>query len=665
MTTKKIYGILFFFVLIFVIPAFFPIHADDLLNVTATVQPDENDITIDPTSLPTSGSLLKEDDMVEIKINYRSNINIHIPVTLKATWQKGLIENSNFNYIDVFDYVIGSATVSPEGVYPIIDLQNNVTSWKLTQLNQSLTPSTVSFKLKVKSELLTLKKLSTIITVGASIGDRTVPDQLFNYSIKATSNPSPSQTPTPTSSPSVKTTSTPTPTVALVSKKPLLLESIHVFNISDTSASIHFSTSKEIKYVLKYGKKSNNLNKKITSINLLQNNFADIPSLEANTQYYFSLELSNNNEQVSTDIFTFKTASKGTNIALQDEDVSLTANELPLTATGIKSIIIPVKQPFSITIKLDNADTISEVTGKFVNAKILGINVFAQEAPEEETKFIELFPGVFSAQLQAPARESHYYLELQIKDKYGGFYTKSLPYRINVSPPIRVVNSITHNPIENASVYIQKYDSSKKKFVPLANSIVYNNSTDQDGQINITLPPGEYLFRVKTLGFNTLNQQINIGISTEKYPELHISPSNNIIDIGLSYIDSVIEVWKYFNKTANNFFTSPLALRMIVGVDLLIDLGLYIAIMIIKRKFNKIQSFTRFQWIRRNIFLSIVNSIILYSLIIALLFIFSMKIVLILPLIVLSIAMLIFWLLFIDLEWKIVQDYYSKKIFER
>lgn len=190
---------------------------DHELDVTAAVEPTVNDFTIDVTATKPEGDEIYPTEVVTFTIEYTVVPNTGFPMTLVASWEEGLIEGSGSNYVEVYDYVIGSATFADSGAEPVVDLLNRTITWDIDRVDYSITPHVVSFDLQVKSSFLTTNRILVYTNADATFQDAVHPQVEYLLYVDPNLTPTPTVTLTPTPSGPTETpppiqTLTPTPT---------------------------------------------------------------------------------------------------------------------------------------------------------------------------------------------------------------------------------------------------------------------------------------------------------------------------------------------------------------------------------------------------------------------------------------------------------------------
>ncbi|MEN9328309.1 MAG: hypothetical protein RI947_1117 [Candidatus Parcubacteria bacterium] len=536
---------------------------DDRVVVTASVLPDSEDIDFSLSSTPSSTTVLHEDDEVTMTITYRSNLTSNTPLTIEASWDKGTI-NGGGTQIDIFDYVIGSATTSDEGAVPVVDPINRTITWDIASLSPSATSHTVSFKLAVRSSIPTPNQVSAAVNAVASINGTQLHQEDLTFTIQSAVTPTPTAGPTATSVPGPSATgspSTPAPTTSVppVTSVPpnASIDSLSIIEITDTSARIRFHTGSPSTFVLMYGTSPSKLTQKTEGLTPDTLHTVELTGLLPHTQYYFVVKTKDSQGKIYTsDIFTFTTASQKEEFIVSLDTVSISWDQLLLTKPGVENIIIPRGTPVTIHLKMANPGLIRQISARIDHRDVLGITENMSQVPLEETRLIEILPGIFSGDLQPPVTLGNYVITVKIQDIYGGIYNKIVPYNVYVSEPLRVINADSKAVIEDADVVIKRYEESTKVFTPLTKGFSIQFKTDQSGELIVALPSGKYIIDVSAIGFKKRTIELAIYADTQTYPVIELIPDNSLAT-SVQYISKAFQdLGSYTNSVAKTVYAS-------------------------------------------------------------------------------------------------------------
>ncbi len=526
------------------------IQNNDHVTLTATVPVNINDLRISQNTVPVGGSTLNKDEELTVTISYGSNLTATKPFYLEASCDSGLIEGSSSNYIDVFDYITGSASNADDGTPAAIDLQNKKITWDIPALSPSVNDHTVTYKLKVKSSLATTTRLSTAVRSQGRVDSTYTAEQVNNLFVLL-SVPSPG--PTATSTPVINNkTPSPTPTIL-----PLAFLKIEMREITHTTAEIYLKISKSAYYTISYGTQPNLLTTKLTSLTSLDSDIIRLSNLEPNTKYYFKIRIfTNKGESATSDLYVFRTALQENLIQLSKKDTLILWHDTVLNTPEATRLTIPHSKPLTVILHLDSPKNISEIRMSFQNSNVLGISTENSPVPIGEVKLIEISEGNFSAQLASPEINGNYDLTLRIKDIYGGFATRKIPYLFNITDPLTFVNSSSNKPIENVDVTVSKLEKSSQIYVELFKNFSLANRTDENGQLNIVLPQGNYEIETHAIEFTDSREKLIINDSTADYPKLKLVSNNSLIAHIKYFLQTLNDGYAFVQKNLITFTSS-------------------------------------------------------------------------------------------------------------
>jgi len=228
------------------------------------------------------------------------------------------------------------------------------------------------------------------------------------------------------------------------------------------------------------------------------------------------------------------------------------------------------------------------MSAKFRNTKVLGLTSEAK-VPVGETRLVEMLPGVFSGRLLTPSKLGQYELILEIKDKYGAFHIKSVPYRIFVSDAIGIFGEKNKKPVEGARVEILKYQDSSGDFISAGERFALRYKTDEKGKLDINLPSGKYLLKISAYGFKTKEYEMDLGRSTVFYPEIFLEKSFSLKSFFLSQKDTLEDTSGFFAKNLKIFFSSGRAKQLALLSNVVI-IAFFISINLFFEKKEKVKS---------------------------------------------------------------------------
>jgi hypothetical protein len=514
---------------------------DDQLQISATVEPLARAAEMKIDGIPDTRTSLSQNQEVNVIISYKHSSNESYPFEINGEWNQGLIEGSVSNYIDIFDYVVGSASNAPDGSKPVIDIANRRITWNISSVPPTQTFQQVSFKLKTRMEIPTDSKISSVVRARVILVNSTLPEKSLTYAIKK--GPLLSPTPSAVSKPQTKT--------------PLRISSVRLDEIADTFFTVFFQTNRATTYSLAYGENPARLNQTLQSLTFSNNHSATIPDLRQNTQYYFRITARDKDgDSVTSDLFTVTTAASKSTIKLGKDDFTVFWRKYFLLSESVDSVVIPTNRPIVITARISDSAKVSRIKALFKNENVLGLSTIEPAANIEETPLVEILPGISSGEIQTPSRKGIYTIHFGFFDTTGSRYSKSAPYKFYVTDPLKVVDNKTKKPIENATVKILKYDEKQKLFIPLENSFALQSRTDTAGEVDIVLPTGTYSIEVKSPRYKTVEKRVEMGISSTNYPVFELEPDYSIIALARYYKEEFIKFTTIAAITMEEFFSS-------------------------------------------------------------------------------------------------------------
>lgn len=178
------------------------------IQVTGTVNPTSNSFNLDLSSNRPPLDEVYPGEVVDFSITVNSESYTAFPLQIKATWEDGLVEGSLGNYVEVYDYVLGSASSPLPNTDIYVDLLNREITWDVAGMAITAGQGHVfTFKLQVKPSFLTTSRI--LATVYADGIYKTAPSPQKNFQLYV----NPLLTPTPSPTPTL--TLTPTPTLSV------------------------------------------------------------------------------------------------------------------------------------------------------------------------------------------------------------------------------------------------------------------------------------------------------------------------------------------------------------------------------------------------------------------------------------------------------------------
>jgi hypothetical protein len=554
------------------------IRNNDQVTLTASVPPISSDIRLTQTTVPADGATLTAGDVVTVTLAYGSNAVAPEPFTLEADWDQGLVDGYSSNYIDVFDYVPGSATNADDGTVPVIDLQNRKVTWNIPTLTQSVSDHTVSYQLRIKSDITTYSRMTTSVHSQGQLGSTYSSEKTTHFYVLINA---PSLTPIPTTTSAAPTptpgssasTATPTPTSAQNTQLPALkFLKIELRNVTDSSAQIYLQTSRAAKYTLVYGTKMNKLTSKVSSTSTDNQHLITLDNLEPDTQYFLKIQITGKDgKQASSDIFTFRTATQATLLHLTKENVMLLWNGMVLNNADSTRLIIPRKKALTFILKTDEAQNIADIKLSFQNSSVLGVNSLNSQPPVGEVNLIQVSPGEFSGALESPEVNNLYNLVLKVHDVFGGFATQNVPFSVLITDPITIRDASTKKPIPDAQFSISKLLPYSNTYSNLGRVFPLANRTNTDGEADLVLPAGQYRLDIDAVAFSSAQKDFQINNSSSDYPHIFLSPKFTFVST-ITYLEQVLKtgfafIHEFcFQLTSSPYLRDFSVLLMVTGV---------------------------------------------------------------------------------------------------
>ncbi|OGK64670.1 hypothetical protein A2209_01245 [Candidatus Roizmanbacteria bacterium RIFOXYA1_FULL_41_12] len=150
---------------------------------------------------PLNGSYYVADEIITITIIYRSLTPISQPLTLSLNYPLGRINDSPLDLIEALSYISGSASTSPQGATPSINLNSHLITWNIASLASASSPSQVSLKLRVLENTAITDPVLNDLILSSVFGTTKLPDQKTTLnlygSFVAQVSPTPAIPPTP------------------------------------------------------------------------------------------------------------------------------------------------------------------------------------------------------------------------------------------------------------------------------------------------------------------------------------------------------------------------------------------------------------------------------------------------------------------------------------
>lgn len=516
------------------------------LNVTATVPADPDDFSIDITQV-TPGSNFPQNTEIEYKVDYSSSLSTAVNITVEAQWYPGETEDQQES-VNVVNYLSGSATDGYGGAAPVIDTINNKITWTINSFPASESDS-VNFKLLTNSnyqgsQIVTFNVKSRLIGPGF-----TTPDQSVSTTYKYNSPPAPTPTPTP-GSPTPGPSATPTPTSI-----PELFEftQIDVRTLTNTTAGIFIQTNQAASSIIRYGTNINSLSSSASSSQAISN-LVTLSNLNPNTTYYFRVYSTNsNNNQIISDVYTFKTASGDVTANFRPTTFIATSNEAILTLISEESnenyIVIPVNTIFQFKFALENAKNAKSVQAVIRNKNVLGLKNIVEkaDASTDLVNMVEIEPGIYAGNLMSKPEPGTYEIYARITEK-NGTITEQKISEMKVTNKFTVRSKSTGKPIEGVRILLYILNQQTNKYQIIPDSALANGNpvfTDKNGEIPTVLPPAKYKAEISELGFKDVTINFTVGVAEDQsYP---------IVELDTESVNP-LRLFRYYSRTFQDVF---------------------------------------------------------------------------------------------------------------
>ncbi|MBI3342011.1 carboxypeptidase regulatory-like domain-containing protein [Candidatus Curtissbacteria bacterium] len=407
--------------------------------------------------------------------------------------------------MDVVDYVLGSASITYNDVAPIFEPANHKIIWRLKGFPSQTKNKEVTFSLKTNSNYNGKKKASFKVTANARIGDSKVERDITTYYQYAKAAP----IKTPITSP---------------------FSAITLTSISETEAKISLSLNGNYPATVKYGLGPSKLDQSISSIGKNQDQEFTLSNLQANTQYYFKFQTTDESKKVwETELFTFETATISTKPQIDLNSLIVSSSNQLLTTPDSKQknvLVMPEDTNYEIRIKLKNYQSIKDIKAVLKNKKVLGIN--SQDITEpniNSTNLEQSEPGIFIGRLKTPSNPGVYQVSLLITDSNGNVIESKLA-DVKVTKNLTVLDQSSKSPIEKARLTLSVYNPKTNTYdlIPEQVRSIQNPSyTNGQGESHVVLPEGKYKVEVLSIGFKKAVVEFELGPYEEQdYPTIYL-----------------------------------------------------------------------------------------------------------------------------------------------
>ena len=553
-----------------------PVFADqEDLEVTATVNPRQADLTLSLSGSVQNGATVSPGAEIQYTISYVSRSNSSFPLQIVATWEEGLVLGTESNYIAVFDYMGGTATTGKGGAEPIIDLIQRTITWNIPSVSASDTLREVSFKLKVKSSFVTSSSLSAYVRVSGRYLSTSLNSQSHQIIVQP-----PAVTPTPT----------PTPTGYPF--RQFVFESISLEHVDSTSALMTVTTSLDSTLQVSYGLCRNKVRDQTLTLDEISS-FHEVwlTDLTPNTAYCVQISAISpgTGKTITSDVYVIKTAGEGSAITVSQTRTMW--QNIQLDSSEVSHLVVPKNIPLVMILEVSNADAVARLDGVFINRSVLGVSTLVKRN-EEQVSFIEIAPGVFSAEIMSPSIRDEYLFTLSITDTQGKYSRVTIPHTYRIGDRMRVRDQ-DDLPIENAQIRIERYEESRDRFVALGDAFSLAESaegfslpfqTNAEGELPIALPLGTYRIQTEAIGHASQRSEFILDQKTKSYPIITLAKRDSLwtgIDWMTQSVRMVLRTFSsdksiYF-KT-HTLFSAGFVLQMVIALVALLGIAMQLGI---------------------------------------------------------------------------------------
>lgn len=530
------------------------------VTTTVSVPPRQQDLQVeiellnDPADYPQNTTLTYQ-------VTYGSYLPYNTAATVEASWTQGTIEGNSSPSVDILDYVVGSAENGIQSTAPVVDTLNRKITWSFSSFPANSDDNTFTFKLKTNSSYQGEEKVNFTVsgklTVSSTIVTENISnDYLYDDGILPTSTPT--STPTPTTSQTTsstnQTTNTPTPRPATVAL-PFEIKNVEIRRISNTSTSVFIETSKRSRVTVTYGRAISLGSSKASSQYLLSQ-LINLDNLDPNADYFFRfLAVSEQGEQLRSDLFTFKTALSPSSTTVDLNSIVVVAgnnvifDNIGRDATGSAQniVIIPQNTAFQFKLSMDGTQAVNDIKllfRKLTGETILGASNLSFEANAASISLSELGNGVYSVALSSNLEPGIYQLIASYIDDEGNLTEQDVAV-LKITNPFTVLDK-NGAPIEGARVFLYIYSETQKNYIPLSSSFLNIENplfTDLNGIVDLVLPKGKYKADIVDLRYADKTVEFEILQNIESgYPIVYLE------DSPLSVVSVIKYYWRGFRE---------------------------------------------------------------------------------------------------------------------
>lgn len=532
---------------------------NDQINVTATVPAEPDDFEASLAISSSNDDTFRQDTVITYTLTYGSNLSSATQITPEIEWNLGTIATSEVPTVEVVDYVVGSATQGYGGTQPVVDIANKKVSWDIASFPGNTHGQQVSISLRTTTQFTDLINVYFYVD-GRVYGPGT---QTADSSVKTTYRYNYSNvTPRP---PGDGKSDNRSDGIGFA-EKPLRINHIEVRRVNQNSATLYITTSKPTITSVSYDYRRTHWNNTANSNSNSYEHLINLSDLNPNTKYYFRIHTQHDQEIIDSELFAFRTASESTPVEIDKESLIIVSQNIILFDSAsfpnpFPRVKIPTNILYSAKFKAKNFDQIKKITAISRNDNVLGINNIVTFNPgTDANSAIEVAPGQFVTTMTSNPQVGNFRLLLRIED-FNGNITEEPIAVVGTVNPMKIVESGTKKPIENARVRFYLYNERLRVFELLSHNIIpiKNPSySEPDGTLQVVLPDGRYKAEIESILHESKKVEFTINRNQgDGYPtiELKIVPFN-IFNM-ISYYYTTFEDLKHtFDLQIENIKTS-------------------------------------------------------------------------------------------------------------
>ncbi len=561
-------------------------------SVTVLPRPIDYQFTINATP---RDSTVKQDTEILYTITYGSLHNADtVPFVIIATMHPGQVQNIPPSYLYITDYTLGSATETYDHFTPIVDLINHTITWTIPTLPAYTKDLSVTFRLKTNSAYTGSHPVTFEVTAKA-ITPNLILNQLLTETFTYHQAPS-------------AATATPTP-----SNIPLTLNRVNINTISQSTATVSFATSLPSSAFLRYGTSPTALTKTITDGIVSRYHLLTISGLTPDTTYYFALTMEGTDGTiVRSERYTLHTASVSKPTTVDRQSLIITSQGTILqpaqnnSSSSSAVITLPKDTEYEFQIRVSDPDTVKRAQAILRNSDVLGVHIgdlfgeaFAQDS-QASTEFVDMMEisrGLYAGKLKTKPQTGIYDMVARITDINGNISEETIG-EIRVIQPLTVFWKNTKDPIEDARIFLSRYNPRTDTYIPL--SPVFSSTrnptfTNSKGESSFVLPNGRYQALVSLRGSE---KTVYFTIGTDGasgYPVVYLEHSPmNIAGLLSYYTRSFLDVFLFQTMTYINILSNSLRFFDIIAAISLTFLVILTLLSFTSRTFIKLTTIPRY-----------------------------------------------------------------------